>query len=144
MVVEGPGELDLLDDLTAVLHNGRVVVRMPKGTHGFRVRTASADVLDLGMEFAVGVGNGNVTDAQVYDGAVMASSGLRPEATIEYRSERFVRELPADVGIAWTGKPEPNSASETWQYGRPQHDSINGPAGRGKGPEAGSRPSGRR
>jgi hypothetical protein len=148
IVFEGPGELDLVDDMTAVLHRGRVVVRMPKGTDGFRLRTPTADVLDLGTEFAVSVGSGSETDVQVYDGAVIASSGSRPEAArppkrleagqaarfsaepaaepkpLEYRPERFVRELPPDVGIPWHGSPEPNSASEVWLYGRPQHDSI--------------------
>jgi ferric-dicitrate binding protein FerR (iron transport regulator) len=148
VVFEGPGELDLLDDMTAILHDGRVVVRMPKGTHGFRLRTPSADVLDLGTEFAVSVGGGNLTDVQVYDGAVLASAGSRPDAAqppkrleagqaarfsseravepkpLEYRPERFVRELPADVPIPWHGLPEPKSASEIWLYGRPQRDSI--------------------
>ena len=47
---------------------------MPKnGLSGFRLETATTDVLDLGTEFAVKAGAGLVTDVQVYDGAVMAS-----------------------------------------------------------------------
>jgi hypothetical protein len=148
VVFEGPGELDIVDDMTAILYDGRVVVRMPKGKHGFRLRTPSADVLDLGTEFAVCIGSRNVTDVQVYDGAVIASSGSRtasarppkrleagqaarfsPEPAVEpqlleYRPERFVRELPADVGIPLPNSLEPISSSEVSQFGRPQHDSI--------------------
>jgi len=125
VVFEGPGELDLAGELSATLHDGNVVVRMPEGMKGFVVRTPTTDVLDLGTEFAVSVGPGNATDVQVYDGAVIASGGRQQEATrlpkrlvageaarflaeshakpvpMAFRPERFVRELPRDVGIPY-------------------------------------------
>jgi hypothetical protein len=123
VVFEGPGELDLSGELSATLHDGNLVVRMPEGMQGFVVRTPTTDVLDLGTEFAVSIGAGNATDVQVYDGEVITSAGRRQEATrvprrlvagdaarfpavpkaepvpMAFRPERFVRELPADVGI---------------------------------------------
>lgn len=125
IVFEGPGELDLAGELSATLHAGNVVVRMPEGMKGFVVRTPTTDVLDLGTEFAVSIGPGNATDVQVYDGAVIASAGRRHEAArlpkrlvageaarflsephdkpvpMEFRPERFVRKLPHDVGIPY-------------------------------------------
>jgi hypothetical protein len=123
VVFEGPGELDLFGELASTLHDGNVVVRMPAGKNGFVVRTPATDVLDLGTEFAVSIGPGNTTDVQVYDGAVITSPSRRQEtiraprrlvageavrfpsepnlepAAMAYRPERFVRKLPADVGV---------------------------------------------
>ena len=123
IVLEGPGDLELRGELEAFLHAGRVVVRMPEGMSGFRLDTATTDVLDLGTEFAVKAGAGFVTDVQVYEGAVIAS-GRSPEAagrfpkrleagqaarfspqaaaepeTLPFAESRFVRRLLPDVGI---------------------------------------------
>ena len=148
IILEGPGEIDLIDEMAALVREGRVFVRMPKGMHGFRVRTASADVLDLGTEFAVGIGSGNATDVQVYDGAVIASSSskleasrspkrleagqaarFRPEPSAEsqplpYRPDRFVRELKNDGAIAVPVRTDEDAVTAARIFGRPQHDSI--------------------
>ena len=68
IVLEGPGDLELRDELAAFLHAGSAVVRMPEGMSGFRLDTATTDVLDLGTEFAVKAAPGFVTDVQVFDG----------------------------------------------------------------------------
>jgi hypothetical protein len=131
IVFEGPGELDLAGEMAATLLNGNVVVRMPKGAKGFVVETPTTKVLDLGTEFAVSVGGGKTTDVQVYDGAVLTSAQrsretggpaqrldageaarfsaeLNDEAVrMSFRPERFVRALPADVGM-----PHPVVGSE--------------------------------
>jgi hypothetical protein len=140
VVFEGPGEIDLLDDMSAFLYDGNVVVRMPKGTDGFRLKTTTADVLDLGTEFA---------DVQVYDGAVMAtgrSDGSSPRfpkrleagqsvrfaphgpehpEPIPYSESRFIRRLPAEPGIPSppTGLPF-DAADELKTWGRPERDAI--------------------
>ena len=149
VVFEGPGEMDLLDDMSAFLYDGNVVVRMPKGTDGFRLKTTTADVLDLGTEFAVKASRDAYTDVQVYDGAVMAtgrSDGSSPRfprrldagqsarfsphgpehpEPIPYAESRFVRRLPAEPGIPTppTGLPL-DAAEELRVYGRPQCDAI--------------------
>jgi hypothetical protein len=147
LIFEGPGELDLTGELTAVLHDGTLFVKMPDGMQGFEVRTPTTDVLDLGTEFAVSVGAGSTTDVQVYDGAVIASTGSRqqqtrlpkrltageaarflPEAQSEpvpltFSADRFLRELPAEVGIPLplTG---PGAGQERRYYGPAEHSRI--------------------
>jgi hypothetical protein len=105
-------------------------------------------VLDLGTEFAVRIIPGNVTDVQVYDGAVIASDRIRPEAArypkrleageavrfrpeptadpqpLAYRPNRFVRRLPVDAGIPIQTHPTDSPASDALVFGRPQHDAI--------------------
>ena len=119
IVLEGEVNLDLRGELEAVLHAGSAVIRMSNGMRGFRLVTPTADVLDLGTEFAARTGPGLVTDVQVYDGAVMATGRsesaegafprhleagearrFRPDARdhgepIPYSESRFVRHLPA-------------------------------------------------
>jgi hypothetical protein len=145
IVFEGPGELDLAGDLAATLRGGNVVVRMPEGMNGFVVRTATSEVRDLGTEFAVSIGPGKATDVQVYDGAVIASPSrprepatpprrlgageaarflAEPDAAampISFRPERFVRFLPADVGIPLGGS---SSAEALRHYGPARQAAI--------------------
>jgi hypothetical protein len=147
IVLEGPGTIELRDELAAFLHAGTALVRMPEGMSGFRLDTATTAVLDLGTEFAVRISPGFVTDVQVFDGAVVASSktsgGADPFPTrleagqaarflpqgkgepqpIPYAESRFVRRLPADEGFAFPGHMKP-ADEELRLFGRPQHDAI--------------------
>lgn len=151
ILLEGPGELELIGELQAFLHGGTAVVRMPKGTHGFRLLTPSTEVLDLGTEFAVKYGADSTTDVQVYDGAVIAtgrlgeSSGQFPKRLeageaarflarssddpmpLPYRKDRFVRRLPNDAGIEHHVAVDNSAAVASWQtryFGRPQAEAI--------------------
>lgn len=150
ITLEGPADLDLRGDMEAFLHEGNAVVRMPEGTDGFRLKTAAADVLDLGTEFAVKASQGFFTEVQVYDGAVLATGrsggsvprfpkrleagesarfsphGPEEPELIPYDESRFVRRLPAEAGIPLSGHSdaECNAAAELRQFGRPQYDSI--------------------
>ncbi len=146
ILFEGPGDLDLIGDLSATLNGGNVVVRMPDGMKGFVVRTPTTDVLDLGTEFAVSVGPGQATDVQVYDGAVMASASRNSQTVqmptrlaageakrflsatdadplpLDFRPERFVRSLPDDVGVPYEW---PSSTEEiTSNFGPARHPAI--------------------
>jgi hypothetical protein len=146
IVLEGPGDLELRGELEAFLHAGRVVVRMPEGMSGFRLDTATTDVLDLGTEFAVKAGAGFVTDVQVYEGAVIAS-GRSPEAsgrfpkrleagqaarfspqaavepeTLPFAESRFVRRLLPDVGIPH--RAPDTRADDLRQYGRAEQAAM--------------------
>ena len=148
IVLEGPGELELRDELAAFLHAGSAVVRMPEGTSGFRLDTATTDVLDLGTEFAVKAAPGFFTDVQVFDGAVVASSKsasdnapfptrlgagqaarFSPQEAnapqpLPYVENRFVRRLPADEGIPVHINPALGREVELRVYGRPRIDTI--------------------
>jgi hypothetical protein len=150
ITLEGPAEMDLAGDLAAFLHDGRVVVRMPEGTDGFRLETACADLLDLGTEFAVKASRSSFTEVQVYEGAVLATGrsgdpagrfprrleegqsarfvpyGQREPEPIPYSESRFVRRLPAEPGVPFTphiqNAVDPAAALRLW--GRPQCDAI--------------------
>jgi hypothetical protein len=146
IILQGPGELDLIDDMKAFLHAGNAVVRVPKGMSGFRLDTAGTDVLDLGTEFAVKAGSGLVTEVQVYDGAVIAtgkdleSGGRFPKRLeagqaarfspqslagaepIPYSESRFIRTLPSEAGIEHTDWRERDE--ELRRFGRPQVDAM--------------------
>ena len=146
IVMQGPGEIDLIDEMNAFLHMGNAVVRVPKGMSGFRLDTAATDVLDLGTEFAVKAEGGFVTEVQVYDGAVIAtgrdsrSAGRFPKRLeagqaarfspqslvgsepIPYSESRFIRSLPAEPGIEHLWWRERDA--ELRQFGRPQRDAI--------------------
>jgi len=148
IVLEGPGDLELRDELAAFLHAGSAVVRMPEGMSGFRLDTATTDVLDLGTEFAVKAAPGFVTDVQVFDGAVVASSKSTSDNTpfptrleagqaarfspqgagdpqpIPYAENRFVRRLPVDEGIPMHVNPALGREVELRVYGRPRIDTI--------------------
>jgi hypothetical protein len=147
LLLEGPADFELLSELRAVLRAGTIVVKMPKGSNGFRVETATTDVLDLGTEFAVKVGVGAQTDVQVYDGAVLAaskpqgangrfprrleageaarfSSDRKGEAIdLPYEEERFIRRLPKDRGIEHAALVAAEQEL-VWQFGRPEHEAI--------------------
>jgi hypothetical protein len=84
-VEQGAAELRLVSNTVAVLESplvmkvlsvdrvhlirGNIKVDVAKGAEGFSVETASAEVIDLGTEFAVNANDGN-TDVVVYDGEV--------------------------------------------------------------------------
>jgi hypothetical protein len=151
IVLEGPGDLELRGELEAFLHSGRVVVRMPEGMSGFRLDTATTDVLDLGTEFAVKAGAGFVTDVQVYEGAVIAS-GRSPEAagrfpkrleagqaarfspqaavepeTLSFAESRFIRRLLPDLGIPQRAPDTRDAtarAADLRQYGRAEQAAM--------------------
>ncbi|MFN7565032.1 MAG: hypothetical protein ACK5TH_24915, partial [Prosthecobacter sp.] len=74
LLCEGPGELELLSPMRALLHSGQVVVRVPQNAIGFQMDAASARVVDLGTEFAMKAGPGLETDVQVFEGVVEASA----------------------------------------------------------------------
>jgi len=123
LVFEGPGDLELLHPMRALLHGGQAVVRVPPNAIGFQVETPAAQVVDLGTEFAVKAGPGMGTDVQVYEGVVIttpkpaSAAGSFPQRltagnaarftldanrapqVLAYAPERFVRRLPADMPI---------------------------------------------
>ena len=146
IVLEGRVDVDLHGEMEAFLHEGVAVVRMPEGMSGFRLDTSTTNVLDLGTEFAVKSGAGFVTDVQVYDGAVIASSNslgragrfpkrleagqsarFLPQAAgepiaIPYDENRFVRSLASDLPTETVSESE-RRAARNWS-GRPYFDSI--------------------
>jgi hypothetical protein len=123
LLCEGPGELELLSPMRALLHSGQVVVRVPQNAIGFQMDAASARVVDLGTEFAMKAGPGLETDVQVFEGVVEASAArggfasrieaghaarFTPTASVPkelaYSESRFLRKIPIEPGVPMPGK----------------------------------------
>lgn len=145
IVLDGPADLELVSEMRAVLRDGSVVVRVPKGMSGFLLETASADVLDLGTEFAVRASGGQLTDIQVYEGAVVASHAATssrrsfphrvsageavrfgpgpagdPER-IPYDEDRFLRALPPEPAM---GQAYESGTADARRFGTPMVNAI--------------------
>ena len=70
VILEGPAELNLVSFGQAYLARGKVRVHVPPQASGFEIRSSATDVVDLGTEFGMQVGNGRQTEIQVFDGKV--------------------------------------------------------------------------
>lgn len=71
VVLEAPAELELIDPMRCVLHDGVLTAQVPPEAQGFVVDTASAHLVDHGTEFGVFVNRDEgTTDVQVFDGIV--------------------------------------------------------------------------
>ena len=69
MVIQGDSVFSVDSAMQVTLHSGRARAHVPEPAQGFRVKTASGDVVDLGTEFSINVKPGG-TDVQVVDGEV--------------------------------------------------------------------------
>jgi hypothetical protein len=143
ITLQGPASLDLIDEGRAFLSDGAAVVKVPKGMSGFRLDTATTEVLDLGTEFAVRAGNGVATDVQVYDGAVIANrtgggfptrleageaarfdpAADRDPRPIPFVEGRFIRNTSVSRPIE-DHRHRDNADYALRVYGRPRFDSI--------------------
>lgn len=72
MLLEGPSELEIVNENTSILHQGRAVAVVPETAVGFRLDTPSSMIIDLGTEFGVEVAASGSTTLQVYKGEVIA------------------------------------------------------------------------
>jgi len=123
LMLEGPGELEILTPMRAHLHSGQVVVRVPQNAIGFQLNAASVQVVDLGTEFGLKAGPGLDADLQVFEGLVEASPAqggftnrivagnaarYTAEAstpkTLVYSPSRFIRQIPVAAGIPLPAK----------------------------------------
>jgi len=74
MLMEGPAAIEILDAKAIKLVSGKVSLDVPDSGVGFRVLTASADVVDLGTTFSVSVDDSGSTQVHVDAGVVVARS----------------------------------------------------------------------
>ncbi len=131
-VVQGPAEFELVDASRAVLHAGRVVVRVPHGASAFELSSVFATIAHGGAEFGVGVSPDVQPVLQVYEGevrvateepavdsrtieggqAVRLAPGL---GEVPFQPDRFVRALPG---------PDDPSGRGKLPYNKSRHQSI--------------------
>ncbi|MCM2375278.1 LamG domain-containing protein [Aporhodopirellula aestuarii] len=70
VVVEGPADLDLVDDMEIRCRQGQLTVNAPPPAQGFLVRTESVDVVDLGTAFSMQVDINDDARIHVIEGEV--------------------------------------------------------------------------
>lgn len=68
-VVEGEAEFEVVSPMELAVTRGKVRAHVPEAAHGFRIRTAEGQVVDLGTEFAVDVSESR-SDIHVIEGKV--------------------------------------------------------------------------
>lgn len=69
VILEGNTEFEIHSAMEMTVNSGKMRAIVPRPARGFRVRTATGDVVDLGTEFALNVTDGQA-DLHVLDGEV--------------------------------------------------------------------------
>ncbi len=82
LIVEGPAELKIESDWSVRVLEGRLRAMVPPAARGFIVKAADSEIVDLGTEFALSVGNGN-SQVEVIDGEIELRGG-------EFHEERLL------------------------------------------------------
>ncbi|MGI9468962.1 MAG: FecR domain-containing protein [Rubripirellula sp.] len=102
VAVEGPAQLDLVDEMRLVLHRGVVTATVPESASGFVIDTDSAHVVDLGTAFGVSVSHAGQTDVCVFEGEVEVSTppvGRESQQTQLLREGEAIRSSKASNSI---------------------------------------------
>ena len=74
MTLTGPAELQLESLESCRLFEGKIVVHVPKGAEGFRVKTAKSEVIDYGTDFGISVNEQGESKVAVFNGEVGVGS----------------------------------------------------------------------
>jgi hypothetical protein len=74
MTLTGPAELQLESLESCRLFEGKIVVHVPKGAEGFRVKTARSEVIDYGTDFGISVNDQGESKVAVFNGEVGVGS----------------------------------------------------------------------
>lgn len=74
MTLTGPAELQLESLESCRLFEGKIVVHVPKGAEGFRVKTARSEVIDYGTDFGISVNEQGESKVAVFNGEVGVGS----------------------------------------------------------------------
>lgn len=70
VVVEGPAAIEILDESRVVCRAGRLWVHVPEPARGFAVLAPAFELVDLGTEFGLNVGDDGAAEVHVFDGKV--------------------------------------------------------------------------
>lgn len=126
VVIEGPAEFQILDQDQVSLRYGKMFASIPQEAIGFTIRTANAQVIDLGTEFGVlGHINGN-TEILTFKGKVNVFAGEKHKmktsrtlaagsaVRVDSRSSRvqdilldeqaLVRDIDSKSNLVWRGQ----------------------------------------
>ena len=70
VVVEGPAEIEILDESRVICRSGRLRAHVPDQARGFTVLAPSFELVDLGTEFGLNVADHGAAEVHVFDGKV--------------------------------------------------------------------------
>ena len=70
VVVEGPAEIEVLDESRVICRFGRLRAHVPDQARGFTVLAPSFELVDLGTEFGLDVTDDGAAEVHVFDGRV--------------------------------------------------------------------------
>ena len=121
ITIEGPAEIEVMDEMRVVLHRGVVTATIPESAIGFVVDTATTHVVDLGTSFGVSVSDEGLTNVCVFDGEVEVSSSDNPNGrlltqgqavqttkdsgtvdSVAYNTTQFENAWPVNSGVLQT------------------------------------------
>ena len=123
MIVEGPADLELAGPMRAILHRGRIVMRVTEAGHGYRVETPRGAVVDLGTEFGISVGENGV-ETHVLEGEVEAfpENGdkvlLKKDDALRFEDGGTAERMAADGGFFYTRLPPRRQSRPQWIHWR--------------------------
>jgi hypothetical protein len=92
--LEGPVELELINDSRCRLVSGAVAATVPADAIGFTVVTTDMRIIDLGTSFGVRIGDDESTEVHVFDGEVdlveMEGKNRQPNRLLEGQALRLL------------------------------------------------------
>ncbi|QIF00274.1 LamG-like jellyroll fold domain-containing protein [Roseimicrobium sp. ORNL1] len=141
MVLEGPFDVELKDEMHAYLHQGRLSVRCPPSAHGFSVETTEGSAVDRGTEFCVHMIQGAAMEVHVLAGVVDVTARQVGTTTKLFDNEGLrvhgasVERIDADANTFVTAMPV--SAGRVPGYIHWSFDDISGGIAPNKGKELG-------
>ncbi|MEO1529272.1 MAG: LamG-like jellyroll fold domain-containing protein [Planctomycetota bacterium] len=97
IVVEGPAEIEILDEFRVVCQTGRLRAHVPEPARGFAVLAPNFELVDLGTEFGLNIADDGSTEVHVFDGKVEL---YEPESN---RDQSTRRELQAGEALTVKG-----------------------------------------
>ncbi|TWT58079.1 FecR protein [Thalassoglobus neptunius] len=94
VVVEGPADIEIVDESRVICRKGRLRAHVPKPARGFSVLAPSFELVDLGTEFGLDVSGDGLAEVHVFDGKVELYDAE------SNRNQTTLRELNAGDALA--------------------------------------------
>ena len=102
LLVQGPTDFVVQSEMRGVLDAGKITAVVPSRAHGFTVRTPTAEIIDLGTEFALQVDDLGGAEVHVLDGEVITQALNRDGALVgdivhvtEHKAVSYTADSPA-------------------------------------------------
>ena len=113
VLVQAPARFSLIDTQSLRLQSGRLTARAPESASGFTVETPTAQIVDLGTEFGVTVGD-NASEVHVFEGEVLVKTANEPDPLLlrEHRASRIDQATGTPTGVEYRPNGFVRSLSE--------------------------------